>query len=489
MKPRSHDFKRNARRALADEQLQQSLKVIDRGFVQKRARARDRLAEFDSLCRQAMAIRTHTRTHLDLYLEEYEKQLADSGGHLHMAATASEARLAVLEICRNARARTITKGKSMVSEEIGLNAFLDENGLRVVETDLGEYIIQLRGEPPSHVVAPAVHVSAREVEEVFRREHRQLPAGRDLPDPQALVCEARSVLRTAFLNADVGITGANFLIASTGSSVIVTNEGNGDLTQSLPAIHIVIASIDKLVPTIADANVLLRVLARSATGQPVTSYTTFATGPRRDGDEDGPAEYHVILLDNGRISMLEGEFASALDCIRCGACMNHCPVYQSVGGHAYGWVYPGPIGSVLSPAFLGLEKAADLPHACTSCGRCRQVCPVGIDLPDLLRKWRQKQYAARGQSVSVRLALSLWTMLARFPRLYQLSTGTLMPLLRLLAGNRRKLGSLPLLKGWTDSRDLPAPSGRTFMELLQEHDKKERKRHNRQARRSGQHNH
>lgn len=471
MKSTSHSFKDNARAALADQRLQKALQVIGDGFVNKRAKARSRLPEFDELCQQGQEIKAHTLEHLDLYLEEYEKKLIASGGQLHYASKASDACDIILQICRDQNACTVTKGKSMVSEEIALNQHLEEAGLRVVETDLGEYIIQLRNEPPSHIVAPAVHVSAVEVEEDFRRVHEHLPSERSLDEPADLVAEARGVLRHEFVQADVGITGANFLIAQTGSSVIVTNEGNGDLTQSLARIHIVITSIDKLVPTINDASTLLRVLARSATGQSITTYTTFSTGPRRKNDPDGPQHYHVVLLDNGRSEMLGSDFAEVLRCIRCGACMNHCPVYQSIGGHAYGWVYPGPIGSVLSPWFLGLPEAADLPNASTLCGRCADVCPMGIPLPDLLRKWREKHHEAGKTPVTVRTSLSLWAFMAKRPRLYQLMTGMMMPVLSKIAGHKRKFRFLPLATGWTNTRDLPAPAGKTFMTLIKEQEK------------------
>ena len=243
----------------------------------------------------------------------------------------------------------MTKGKSMISEEIGINHHLEANGIAPVETDLGEYIIQLRNELPSHIIAPAVHLNATQVEEDFRRVHTHLDAKRDLSEPVQLLTEARAVLRERFLAADVGITGANFLVAETGTSIIVTNEGNGDLTQILPKTHIVLASIEKLVPTLEDVSQLLRVLARSATGQEMSVYTTFSTGPRRRDDADGPENYHVVILDNGRSAMLGTSFEEMLRCIRCGACMNHCPVYHAVGGHAYGWVYPGPMGAVLTP--------------------------------------------------------------------------------------------------------------------------------------------
>ncbi len=335
-------FKANVHEALTDARLQGAM-VFARNFAGRRAAAAERLPEFEALRDSARAIKDHTLAHLDLYLEAYERKVVESGGHVHYAEDAEAARKIIVDLCKGLGAKSVTKGKSMISEEIGLNAAIEAAGIEAVETDLGEYIIQLRHETPSHIIAPAIHVTARDVEQDFRKAHRELPPGRDLSQPEQLLGEARAVLRAKFLAADVGITGANFLIAETGASVIVTNEGNGDLTQTLPRAHIVIASIEKVVPTLEDAAQLLRVLARSATGQDASVYTTFSTGPRRARDPDGPSEYHVVLLDNGRSAMLCGQFEDMLRCIRCGACMNHCPVYQAVGGHAYGWVYPGPM--------------------------------------------------------------------------------------------------------------------------------------------------
>ncbi|MFL5025369.1 MAG: LutB/LldF family L-lactate oxidation iron-sulfur protein [Microvirga sp.] len=460
----SPQFKQNAARALNDVQLQKALGNVKQGFIDKRRMAADKLPEFEALRDAARDIKNHTLEHLDLYLEAYEEKVKASGGHVHFARNADEARDIILTICREAGARTVTKGKSMISEEIGINHHLEANGIRPVETDLGEYIIQLRNELPSHIIAPAVHLNATQVEEDFRRVHTHLDAKRDLSEPVQLLTEARAVLRERFLAADVGITGANFLVAETGTSVIVTNEGNGDLTQILPKTHIVLASLEKLVPTLEDVSQLLRVLARSATGQELSVYTTFSTGPRRSADADGPENYHVVLIDNGRSSMLGTSFEEMLRCIRCGACMNHCPVYHAVGGHAYGWVYPGPMGAVLTPSLIGVDQAGHLPNASTFCGRCESVCPVRIPLPKLMRHWREREFERHLTPATVRSGLKFWGFFAKRPTLYRLATRAAMGALALAGGRRGRFTWLPMSKGWTKYRDFPAPQGETFQQ-------------------------
>ncbi len=456
-------FKQNARQALKDGQLQKALGNVEKGFVAKRAAARAALPEFEALRDQARGIKTHVLEHLDLYLEAYEAKVRASGGHVHWAESAEQAREIILDICRKADARTVTKGKSMISEEIGLNEYLEKQGIEAVETDLGEYIIQLRHEHPSHIIAPAIHLNKEQVEEDFRRVHTHLPDSRDLSEPVALLSEARAVLRQRYFQADVGITGANFLIAETGSSVIVTNEGNGDLTQSLARVHVVVASIEKIVPTLEDCAGILRLLARSATGQDMSVYTTFSTGPRRPEDGDGPEEYHVVLIDNGRTAMLGSEFEEMLRCIRCGACMNHCPVYHAVGGHAYGSVYPGPMGAVLTPSLNGINVSGHLPNASTFCGRCESVCPMKIPLPKMMRHWREREFEKNLAPAATRYGLGLWAFFARRPALYRMASGIGMKMLSALGGKKRRLSSLPLAGGWTDFRDMPAPEGETFV--------------------------
>jgi L-lactate dehydrogenase complex protein LldF len=460
----AHSFTRNVARAIDDTKLQHALKRFPDGFPVKRQAAIDRLPEFEALRDAARDIKNHVLENLDHYLERFESRVIEHGGQVHWASDAEAARRIVVEICRGAGAKTVTKAKSMIGEEIGINERLEAEGFRPVETDLGEYIIQLRHEPPSHIIAPAIHLSKDQVEEAFRKEHTQFAAGRPLSEPEEMLDEARTVLRQEFLNADVGITGANFLVAETGSIVLVTNEGNADLTQTLPRVQIVIASIEKAVPTLEDAATILRVLARSATGQDMSVYTTYTTGPKRPEDLDGPEQFHVVLLDNGRTAMLGSEFRDMLRCIRCGACINHCPIYGAIGGHAYGWVYSGPMGAVLVPNLLGIDAAGDLPNASTLCGRCESVCPMRIPLPTMLRGLRERQFTAGQAPKALRWGLGGWAIMVKRPWLYRLATRLGAGVLGTLGRRRGRFRSLPLAGGWTSVRDLPAPQGRTFQQ-------------------------
>ncbi len=471
MKPTSHAFSGNAHRALHDATLQQALAKAGVGFVDKRRAAIDGLPEFQALREAGRRIKDHTLANLDHYLLRFEQQVQASGGQVHWAETPDQACAAVLAICKQANAKMVAKGKSMVGEEIAINDALEAAGFEVVETDLGEYIIQIAHEPPSHIIAPAVHKTRGQIAELFEKLHHQPGLTRPLETVPQIVDEARQVLREKFLAADVGITGANFLIAETGSTVIVTNEGNGDLSATLPRVHIVLASIEKVVPNLEDASVLLRLLARSATGQEITSYTTFFTGPRRADDPDGPEQFHVVLVDNGRSRMLGGDYHDMLRCIRCGACLNHCPVYGAVGGHAYGWVYPGPMGAVLTPLMVGLQEGRPLPNASTLCGRCEEVCPMSIPLPKMLREHRRQEFARRLTPPRARWALAAWAYFAKRPELYRHATRLGIKLLNLLSGGKGRFRSLLFAQAWTAARDLPAPQRDTFMAQWQQRGK------------------
>lgn len=470
MKSTSLAFERNSREALLDPDLQRALGKM--GFLDARQRAVDALPEWEQIRAAAREIKEHTLAHLDYYLEQFEANVEAQGGHVHWCSSPEDACQTVLQILRDNNARFVTKGKSMAGEEIGLNAALAEHTIEHLETDLGEYIIQLADEAPSHIIAPAIHKTREQITDLFHEHHQALGKTEPVTEVASIVNEAREVLREGFLRADAGITGGNFLIAETGSVALVTNEGNGDLTNTLPRVHIVTAGIEKVVPTLDDLSVLLRLLARSATGQESSVYTTLSTGPRRADDLDGPEAFHVVLIDNGRSQWLGNEFRDMLRCIRCGACLNHCPVWNSIGGHAYGWVYPGPMGSVLTPLMIGLEEGKHLPNACTMNGRCQSVCPMSIPLPDLLRKHRFRLHGQALDGRGARLALKLWGALAVRPRLYRWMTRIGTTVLGILGGARGRFRYMPLAEGWTDSRDLPAPHGQSFVAAWQREKRK-----------------
>lgn len=463
MQINSPAFKENARIALHDANLQKALGNLKAGFPGKRAAAVAKLPEFEQLRDQGSALKNHILEHLDIYLEQFESKVISNGGQVHWCRSSEDACQTILDICRDVDAKTVTKGKSMVSEEINLNDYLEQHDIEPIETDLGEYILQLRGDHPSHIIAPAIHLNLEDVADIFHTKHQRPKSD----DPAVLMQEAREMLRQKFANADVGITGANFLVAETGSTIIVTNEGNGDLTQTLPKTHIVVTSIEKVVPTLEDLSLFLRLLARSATGQEFTVYNTLSSGPRRADDQDGPENFHVVLVDNGRSDMVGSEFQEMLRCIRCSACMNHCPVYGAVGGHAYGWVYPGPMGSVLTPKMIGIDKAGLLPNASTFCGKCESVCPVRIPLPKLMRHWREDEFRRHLSPKAARWGIGIWGLFAKRPALYRWLAQSANLFLRLVAGKKGRIHSLPLAGGWTDGRDLPAPSGKTFMQQYQ----------------------
>jgi len=462
MQSQSHNFIGRARKGLADVDLQTALARFQTGFTVKRAEAAAKLPEFEALRDEAVEIKDHSLEHLDFYLDHFATKVEEGGGEVHWCVTPEDARQKVLQICQAAGARSATKSKSMIGEEIALNPFLEENNIAPIETDLGEYIVQLAEEYPSHIIAPAVHKTKDQVSDLFYKHHKDKGAGKRLDGVEELVTEARGMLREKFIAADVGITGANFLVAETGTTAIVTNEGNGDLTQILPRVHIVLATLEKVVPTLEDMTTILRVLARTATGQEFSTYTTLSTGPKRAGELDGPEAFHVILLDNGRSKLLGSEYREILRCIKCGACMNHCPVYGSIGGHAYGWVYPGPMGAVLTPNLVGLKEGRHLPNASTFCGRCEAVCPVRIPLPGLMRKLREEEFEAKLLPPRYRLSLGLWAWMARHPRLYHLAAGFGRRALNMLSRRQGRLTKVPFAVGWTVGRDMPAPEGGSF---------------------------
>ncbi len=449
--------------------LQRALQKAKPLFVGKRAKGIASLAEdgldFASLRSTGKNIRNRNLADLDVWLDIFEERATATGAEVLWARDGAEVSRLVVDIARRHGVSKAVKSKSMLSEEAQLNEALAAAGIRPVETDLGEYIVQLAGETPSHIIAPAVHKTIGEVEALFAKEHGRPLETRTSADIPAMAQEARAVLRQHFLSAEMGISGANFLIAETGSAALVTNEGNGRMVTTLPRIHVVITGIEKIVPTLEDFATLMRLLPRSATGQAISNYVSLLTGTKRDGDHDGPEKTIFILVDNGRANLLGSDYQDMLRCIRCGACMNHCPVYFSLGGHAYGWVYPGPMGSVLTPLFTGIENALDLPHASTGCNQCGAVCPVDIPLPTLMHRLREEQNERGLRPWSERLALKAWAWLAGKPFLYRWFARRAARYLNWLADGSGRIRIFGLAPEWTAGRDLPVSSGRTFHEL------------------------
>ncbi len=397
-------FKKRYARALKDEFLQQALERATTRFRIGRSLALGEVEDLEALRNLGKDIKDNALAQLDVNLGALADRVESAGGKVCWASTAEEARKYITDLASQKGVKLAVKSKSMTTEEIDLNEALAEAGVEAVETDLGEYIIQLAGEKPSHLLAPAIHKTKEQVAELFSRK-----LGEDYPsDISILTQAARKSLRGKFLAADMGISGGNFAVAETGTVVVITNEGNGRLVTSLPPIHVAVVGIEKVIPALSDLAVLLKLLIPSAAGQKISSYVTMVSGPRKEGELNGPREFHLVLLDNGRSQILGSEYRQALRCLRCGACLNVCPVYAKIGGHAYGWVYPGPIGAVLTPLYKGLKKHRDLPHASTLCGACLEVCPVMIDIPEMLLKLRRDEAEQKQGSLRERLAFKAW---------------------------------------------------------------------------------
>lgn len=464
MQVQSMQFKARAGQKLADQRLQQNLKKLSTKFVSARAESIEQI-DFPATRAALKARRDRALEHLDIWLEAFEREATRRGTTVLFAESMADAAKLVADIAKRHDVKKVIKTKSMVSEEMRINAVLAEMGVQSVETDLGEYILQINdNEAPSHIIAPVVHKDRDEIADLFARTHDR-PRLTEIP---AMTREAREVLRPHFLGADMGLTGGNFVVAETGSVALVTNEGNEGMCTVMPRVHVAVTGIEKVLPTLEDLATAMRLLPRSATGQKTSNYFSLLTGPRGPQDEDGPEHNYVVLVDGGRTGLLGGEFQEMLRCIRCGACMNHCPVYQKIGGHAYGWVYPGPMGSVLTPSYVGLDRALDLPQAATLCGECDSVCPVGIPLSGLLRTLREKQVERGMRPWRERAALAVWGFAVRRPRLYGLATKLAVRILERVgsdAASGRGIAKLPFAAGWTDTRDLPTPTGRTFREL------------------------
>jgi L-lactate dehydrogenase complex protein LldF len=473
----SETFDANARAALADTQLRGALRNATSLFGKRRLAAARSLANWEDLRTEARRIKDETLLHLDKYLDEFTANAAQAGAQIHWARDAAEANEIVKELARTRGAKLVVKSKSMTTEEIHLNAALEAVGVEALETDLGEYIIQLAGETPSHIIAPAIHKTRYQIADLFVEKLGIAPTD----DITTLTITARRVLREKFAAADIGISGVNFGVAETGTILILENEGNIRLTTSLPKTHIAVMGIEKVIPRFADLEVFLKLLPRSGTGQHLSSYQSLITGTKRAAEMEGPEEVHIVLLDNGRSRMLASPTTrQSLACIRCGACLNACPVYQQIGGHAYGSVYPGPIGAVITPQLIGLKKAAQLPYASSLCGACREVCPVKIDIPELLLHLRaeiHQQPEAVGGNRAERLAFKFWAAVMTRPRWYELSGRFAHFFQRFIARNNR-IGKVsgfvarlaPPLAAWTSARDLRPIEAKSFRQHWREAD-------------------
>ena len=465
MKSNTKDFRSAASRALGDVRLQQAHEVVYNGFHNARIAAAADTENWEAQRDLGKAIKDHTIANLDYYLDMLATNVEKNGGKVYFARDAADANSYVRDIAQRNGVETVIKSKSMVSEEMGLNHVLEVDGLEVVETDLGEYIVQLAGEAPYHIIAPAIHKTKEQVADLLAEESNT----ERRETAEQLTRQAREMLREVFQRADMSITGANFAIAETGSIVLVTNEGNGRMATSMPRIHVAAMGMEKLVPSAADLSAMLRILIRSATGQRISCYVTMINGPRAHDEEDGPEEFHLVIMNNGRDRLLRDEsLREALNCIRCGACMNSCPVYRKVGGHSYGWVYPGPIGSIVSPVLTGLKDGAKLPAASSLCGACHDACPVKINIPRMLLELRSQTAqgdpdpAQRASGIGERLTWKAWRqgMMSRSRFEAGSSVGKIVsaPLQR--GGWIKKVP--PPISGWTDSRDFPAPASQTF---------------------------
>ena len=457
-------FRERAAGALQDGFLQKALTIATTRFIQLRREAFSDFPDGEALRDRGRQIKEATLQHLDRYLDQLIDNVERFGGHVHYAASSEEARDVILDIARRTGARMAVKSKSMATEEIELNEALTHAGVTPVETDLGEYIIQLAGEKPSHIIAPAIHKTKEQVADLFARELKRPVAA----DPELLTRIARSELRQKFLDADLGITGANFAVAETGTVVLVTNEGNGRMVTSLPRIHVAVMGVEKVIPSMTDLAVFLAILAKSATGQKLSVYTTLVQGPRHPGELEGPDEFHLVLLDNGRIRQISGPLREALACLRCGACLNVCPVYRQTGGHAYGYTYPGPIGILLTAMLHGRESVGELAHASSLCGACADACPVRIDIPRMLIELRKENVEHGVAPAGERTVFRLFARLLRSPALYRMSARLGRVFQRPFARNGR-IRRLPAFLGeWTRHRDLPAVASRTFSERWRE---------------------
>jgi L-lactate dehydrogenase complex protein LldF len=467
----SAEFDRKIHTTLADANLQLAIYTATGRLKEKRIEnvAADVLPDYQELRTQANAIKKHAIENLDHYLEEFERNVEAHGGKVVYCKDGNDVADFVLGLAKERGAKLIVKSKSMTTEEVDLNERLEHHGLESVETDLGEYILQLAHEKPYHIVAPALHKTRYDVADLFT--DRLKVARETAPEKQTVI--ARAVLREKFLTADIGISGANFLVADAGAVVIVENEGNARLTTSTPKIHIAVAGIEKVIPRAQDLATFLKLLARSATGQLLSVYTSFLSGPRRAGEVDGPDEFYVVLLDNGRTKLLpDRSKRQSLYCIRCGACLNTCPVYRKIGGHSFPWVYSGPIGAIITPQFMGVSHEPGLPFASSLCGACGEVCPVKIDIPKILLELRsdvKKAETREKQNRLEKLAFRAFAWMMTHPRIYELAGRMGAAFAPSAEGKWIRNVPAPMnvgpMKAWLSERDLPPSPPKSFREM------------------------
>jgi len=476
MKPLTVNFRSKSADTLQDAQIQQSIEHVYTGFFKGRLVAAGDTPDWEDLRTKGKAIKDHTIAHLDYYLGQLADNVEKNGGSVFFAEDAAEARKHIIDLAHKRNIKTVIKSKSMVSEEMGLAEAMNDEGFETVETDLGEYIIQLAGETPYHLIAPAVHKSRSDVAKLLDDDYKE---GDRVPDATELTMMAREKLRGVFERADMSVTGVNFAVAESGSIALVTNEGNGRMSTTIPRVHVAVMGMEKIVPSIQNLSTMLRILIRSATGQRISTYVTMVNGRRTSDEEEGPEEFHLVILDNGRQKLLADEqMRESLNCIRCGACLNACPVYRKVGGHAYGWVYPGPIGAIVTPVLTGVKDASNLPAASSLCGACHDACPVKINIPRMLLELRYRNAEGssdieeRTSSAAERGIWKAWRIgmmgRKRFDWAARLSRIALLPIAR--GGWLKK--APPPISGWTSTRDFPLTAAKSLKSRLSSRAKK-----------------
>ncbi|MDE0593171.1 MAG: LutB/LldF family L-lactate oxidation iron-sulfur protein [Dehalococcoidia bacterium] len=460
MKPLTVNFRSKAALTLADAQIQQSIEHVYTGFFEGRVIAAANTPDWEDLRTKGKAIKDHTIAHLDYYLGVFADNVEKNGGSIFFADDAEDARRHIIDLAHNRKIKTVIKSKSMVSEEMGLAEAMNDEGFETVETDLGEYIIQLANETPYHLIAPAIHKSREDVAKLLDDDYKD---GDRVPDATELTLLAREKLRAVFERADMSVTGVNFAVAESGSIALVTNEGNGRMSTTVPRVHVAVMGMEKIVPSIQDLSTMLRILIRSATGQRISTYVTMVNGKRKPDEEEGPEEFHLVIMNNGRQKLLEDPLMrESLNCIRCGACLNACPVYRKVGGHAYGWVYPGPIGAIVSPVLTGLKDASNLPSASSLCGACHDACPVKINIPRMLLELRYRTAEGstdeeeRTSSAKERGIWKAWRMGMMGRKRFDIGSRIASIAMKPLSRNGWLKKAPPPISGWTSTRDFPA---------------------------------